>query len=676
MPLYDYAHRGAYGSIMAYFVTGATGFIGRHFIGEIALHGEPIHVLVRPRAALDRLVRSMGLRASLIVPIEGDLTAPVSGVSASARELLRGKIDHFVHLGALYDLDARAGDLECANVSGTRHALDLALDLKAGCFHHVSSIAVAGRYSGVFTEHMFDEACGLEHPYFRTKHEAEALVRGNTALPWRIYRPGMVVGHSQSGEMDKIDGPYYFFKLIQKIRDKLPAWAPLVGVDGGHINLVPVDFVAAALAHLVHAPGQDGKCFHLTDPRDLRIGAVLNMFAKAAHAPTMSLRLDLSLLDALASSPAARETFGLLREPLRRVLDRLLRDFGIPDSVVSLVDYPTRFDCAEAQKLLVTAGIRVPKLEDYAWRLWDYWERQLDPQSCGVRSLSARLSGKTVLITGGSSGIGLATALKLAPSGARLLIVGRDGEKLNRAVREIEASGCEVGGYVCDIADPEACDRLIARLRAEHGHIDVLINNAGRSIRRAVEHTYDRLHDYERLMRINYFGAVRLTLGLLPGMVEHGGGHVISVSSIGAISHAARFAAYNASKAALEAFTRCAAAEYADRNVSFTVINMPLVRTPMVAPTKIYDRMHLLQPDQAAELVCEALIHRPARLTTGLGTAAQLAECLLPALNTAFMSENFKMFPESGAADGIPESAPRPTAEAAAFAALMRGIHW
>jgi NAD(P)-dependent dehydrogenase (short-subunit alcohol dehydrogenase family) len=281
-----------------------------------------------------------------------------------------------------------------------------------------------------------------------------------------------------------------------------------------------------------------------------------------------------------------------------------------------------------------------------------------------------------VLITGGSSGIGLATALKLAPSGARLLIVGRDGDKLNRAAREIEVSGCEVEQYVCDIADPQACDRLIALLRAEHGHIDVLINNAGRSIRRAVEHTYDRLHDYERLMRINYFGAVRLTLGLLPGMVEHGGGHVISVSSIGAISHAARFAAYNASKAALEAFTRCAAAEYADRNVSFTVINMPLVRTPMVAPTKIYDRMHLLQPDQAAELVCEALIHRPARLTTGLGTAAQLVECLLPAFNTAFMSENFKMFPESGAAGGIAESGPGPTAEAAAFAALMRGIHW
>lgn len=663
---------------MAYFVTGATGFIGRHFIGEIARHGEPIHVLVRSRAALDRLVRSVGPRSELIVPIEGDLTAPLLGVSICARESLRGKIDHFVHLAALYDLDAKTGDLECSNVSGTRHALDLALDLKAGCFHHVSSIAVAGRYPGVFTEHMFDAAGELDHPYFRTKHEAEALVRGSAALPWRIYRPGMVVGHSQSGEMDKIDGPYYLFKLIQKIRDKLPPWVPLIGFEGGYINLVPVDFVAAALAHLVHAPGQDGQCFHLTNPKDLRIGAVLNVFAKAAHAPTMSLRLDPSLLDALTSSPAAHAKFGVLLQPLRRVLDRLLRDCGIPDSVVSLLDYPTRFDCAEAQKLLVTAGIRVPELEEYAWRLWDHWERHLDPQLLGMRHLNARLRGKTVLITGGSSGIGLATALKLAPCGARLLIVGRDGDKLKRAAGEIEALGGQAGRYACDIADPQSCDRLIAQLRAEHGHIDVLINNAGRSIRRAVEHTYDRLHDYERLMRINYFAAVRLTLGLLPGMVEHGGGHVITMSSIGAISNAARFAAYNASKAAIEAFTRCAAAEYADRNVSFTVINMPLVRTPMVAPTKIYDRMHLLQPEQAAEIVCEALIHRPARLTTGLGTAAQLVEGLLPGFNTAFMSENFRMFPESAAARGIPESAPefQPTAEATAFAALLRSIHW
>ncbi len=668
---------------MAYFVTGATGFIGRHFLGEIAARGVPIYVLLRPasHAAFERLVQGLGSRGSLLVPVAGDLTAPLLGLEVSERERLHGKIDHFFHLGALYDLAAEAEALESSNVAGTRHALDLAQQLKAGCFHFISSIAIAGRFRGSFTEQMFAEAGELDHPYFRTKHQAEALVRGS-AIAWRIYRPGMVVGHSVTGAMDKIDGPYYLFKLIQKIRDRLPAWVPLIGFEGGHINIVPVDFVAAALAHLAHAPGYDGKCFHLTDPADRRIGSLLNVFAKAAHAPTMNLRIESGLLEAIAPQPggpdlaAALGQFGTLRQPLRRLLIRVLREFGIPESVVALLDYPTQFDNAEAQRVLVAAGIQIPKLEDYAWRLWDYWERCLDPELFNEKNLRARVRGKTVLITGGSSGIGLATALRLAPTGARLLIVGRDAEKLARAARVVEAQGGTVGCYACDIADPDACDRLIARLLTEHGHIDLLINNAGRSIRRAVEHTYDRLHDYERLMRLNYFAAVRLTLGLLPAMVEHGGGQVICISSIGVITNAARFAGYNASKAALEAFTRCAAAEYADRHVSFSVINMPLVRTPMVAPTKIYDHLQLLRPEQAADMICDTIIRRPVRLTTGLGTLAQLIEALLPGFNTAFMSENFKMFPESEAAGGAHETEVQPAAEAAALTALMRGAHW
>ena len=199
-----------------------------------------------------------------------------------------------------------------------------------------------------------------------------------------------------------------------------------------------------------------------------------------------------------------------------------------------------------------------------------------------------------------------------------------------------------------------------------------MINNAGRSIRRAIERTYDRFHDYERVMRVNYFAAVRLTLGLLPSMIQHGCGHVINISSISAITNAPRFAAYNASKAALEAFTRCAAAEYNGRNVFFTVINLPLVRTPMVAPTKVYDHVRLMQPDQAADLVCEAIVRRPARLASGLGTLAQLVEALLPQLNTAFMSENFRMFPETEAAVGSPTP---PSPETAALWSLMRGVH-
>jgi NAD(P)-dependent dehydrogenase (short-subunit alcohol dehydrogenase family) len=169
---------------------------------------------------------------------------------------------------------------------------------------------------------------------------------------------------------------------------------------------------------------------------------------------------------------------------------------------------------------------------------------------------------------------------------------------------------------------------------------------------------------------------VRVTLGLLPAMVARGSGHVISISSIGVLSNAPRFAGYNASKAALEAFTRCAGAEYCDRGVKFTVINMPLVRTPMVAPTKMYDHFALWQPEQAADLVCEAIIHKPQRLATRLGHFAQIMGLVAPRISELLMNEGFRMFPESEAAGAPPGSEQHVSPEKVAFAALMRGIHW
>src|SRR5207253_6862367 len=172
-------------------------------------------------------------------------------------------------------------------IQGTRYAVEFAEAVNAGTFHHVSSIAAAGLYDGTFFEDMFEEAENLDHPYFRTKHDSEGVVRRECKRPWRIYRPAIVVGHSQTGEIDKIDGPYYFFKLIQKMRQMLPPWVPTIGIEGGRINIVPVDFVADALDFLAHKKGLDGKCFHLTDPDPHRIGEVLNIFARAAHAPQM-----------------------------------------------------------------------------------------------------------------------------------------------------------------------------------------------------------------------------------------------------------------------------------------------------------------------------------------------------------------------------------------------------
>ena len=661
---------------MTYFVTGGTGFIGRHVVVALASLGRPVYVLTRPgsRARLDRTVSQCGPNRPHVLPIEGDLNEPLLGLTPERLAALKGNVQHFFHLAALYDLDANAMDLERANVAGTRNALSLASELGASCFHHMSSIAVAVRFPGRFSEDMFEEAVHLDHPYFRTKHEAEGLVRANRRVPWRIYRPGMVVGHSVTGEMDKIDGPYYLFKLIQKMRSTLPPWVPLLGFQGGHVNLVPVDFVAAALVRLAHVAGEDGRCFHLTDPTDRRVGEVLNLFAQAAHAPQMSLRLEPRVLEAATAIVASVTNSSL---PVARIVDHVLHDLGIPRAIVELLDYPTVFDASHTQALLAASDVRLPNLEDYTCRLWDYWERCLDPELHAARNLKAAVGGKTVLVTGGSSGIGRATALKLAQAGAKVLIVARDPLKLAQVRAEAEELGWRLTTYACDLADSAECERFLTRLRTEHGHVDILINNAGRSIRRAIDNSYGRMHDYERLMQINYFAAVRVTLGLLPAMVERGAGTVVVVSSIGVLTNAARFAGYNASKAALEAFARCAAGEYNSRGVRFSIVNLPLVRTPMVAPTRIFEQFPLIEPEQAADMVCSAIVHRSERLATRLGILAQFVELLMPSLNRAIMSEAFRIFPESAAARGLEASeATEPeTPELAACASLMRVVH-
>ncbi len=660
---------------MPYFITGGTGFIGRHLVKQLLPRGERVYVLVRAgsRARFERLARDCADRGGLLSLIEGDLGAPGLGVSAADRDALLGRITHFFHLGALYDLSAQDAELTRSNVAGTQHALEFAHEARAGCFHFMSSIAAAGRFPGVFTEEMFEQAGALDHPYFRTKHDAEALVRAACRVPWRIYRPGMVVGDSHTGEMDKIDGPYYLFKLIQRVRDALPRWTPLIGAEGGYANIVPVDFVAAALDHLAHVPGEDGRCFHLTDPHNHRVGEAINLFAAAAHAPTLRLRVDSHLSDALAASVRMpREALA----PLRRALDALLAEAGIPPALVRLFNQPTVFTAERAQSLLEPAGIRVPPLADYAWRLWDFWERRLDPELNPAARLRRAVDGKTILVTGGSSGIGRATALKLAAAGARIVLVARDADKLEQARSQILAGGGCARIYSCDLAEPAACAELLVRLAAEQPPIDILINNAGRSIRRGIDATYERFHDYERLMRINYFGAVRLTLGLLPSMAARGAGHIISISSLGVLTNASRFAAYNASKAALEAFTRCAAGEFADRGVRFTVVNLPLVRTPMSAPTKIYDAFKLLEPEQAAEMVCDAVVRRPERVTTGLGTLAHVVEALAPRVNRAVMSESYRMYPDSRAAGGPAGQDDEMSRDARRLSAVLRDLHF
>ena len=308
---------------------------------------------------------------------------------------------------------------------------------------------------------------------------------------------------------------------------------PIVGVEGGRINLVPVDFVAAALDHLAHPEEGDGRCYHLTDPEPYRVGDVFGLFLNAAHAPRPAMRINAALFNLV---PAAVVQGLWALTPVRRIAKASMNDLGLPPDIFTFLNYPTRFDSREAERLLRPTGITVPRLENYAWRLWDYWERHLNSDLHVDRSLRGKVADRVVVITGGSP----------------------------------------------------------------------------------------------------------------------------------------HFSAYVASKAALEAWTRCAAAEYLDRGIAFTTVNMPLTRTPMIAPTKFYNSIPALTPEEAADLVGKSIVERHA---TRLGIFGQVVGALAPHLGQIINNTMFRMFPDLATAQGskVPQE---PTADQAAVTQLMRGLHF
>jgi thioester reductase-like protein len=667
---------------MAYFVTGATGFIGRRLVERLLENRQgKIHVLVREgsKGRLDDLVERWGVvagpaAADRVVPVFGDLRRPLLGVEQGQIDELHGKITHFFHLAAVYDMTAPAQRNTAVNVGGTTHAVELARALEAKHLHHVSSIAVAGQYRGTFDEEMFEEGQRLPSPYHRTKFESERIVREQPYVPWRVYRPGIVVGDSRTGEMDKVDGPYYFFKAIERVRHLLPEWVPLVGLDLGCTNIVPVDWVAGALEHIAHEPDADGRAFHLVDPRPQRVDELLNEIASAAHAPRFALSIDKRIVDPLPKWPLA---LAAALPPLRQVRGLALRELGIPEEVLAHVELVPRFDTSEAAHALAGTPLEAPPpWREYVPRLWDYWERELDADFGRGSTLKEALGGKHVMITGASSGIGRSTALKVAAAGGVPLLVARNVEKLEEVRAEIVASGGTAYVYAADISDVDSIERLLERVLADHRNVDMLVNNAGRSIRRSIALSYDRFHDFERTMQLNYFGAVKLIIGLLPHMRQRGSGHIVNVSSIGVQTNPPRFSAYVASKAALDAFSRVVASEVIGDGVTFTTIHMPLVRTPMIAPTKMYDAFPAISPDEAADMICEGLRSRPKQMGTRIGRFGEVAYTLSPSAVDRLLHLAYRVFPDSAASKGQREAEEHVSFEQIAMATLTRGVHW
>jgi NAD(P)-dependent dehydrogenase (short-subunit alcohol dehydrogenase family) len=657
-----------------YFVTGATGFIGRFVVERLLSRRDAqVHVLIRESSAekFEALRARFPEAADRLHAVWGDITTPGLFTGEGLKANGSG-IDHVFHLAAVYDLNMDDETADRVNNEGTRNVVNFVNALGGDVIlHHVSSIAVAGEdYNGRFTEEMFDEGQQLRHPYYRTKYESERIVREECTAAWRVYRPGVVVGSSQTGEMDKIDGPYYFFKTIQRIRDTMPRWLPLLGIEGGRVPVVPVDYVADAMVAIAHKPGLNRKAFFLIQSEQPTVGELLRILLEAAHGPDIARSFELPRLPEPVKQLASRLAERVPGNLKKRVSDAL----GVPVTTLSVAFNRAVFDDKQARAALKGTGIQCPELKDYAKKLWEYWELHLDTDVRVPRRASRKLAGKIVLITGASSGIGFITAKKCAAAGAKVLLVARTKEKLDETRRIIEKAGGEAHVYPCDLSNMDSIDAMADAVLNDFGHVDVLVNNAGRSIRRAVMESLDRFHDFERTMQLNYFGAVRLILKLLPSMTARKAGQIINISSIGVLANAARFSAYVASKSALDAFSRCLSAEVKHKNIEITAIYMPLVRTPMIAPTKIYDYVPAWSPEKAGDTVLKAILDRPKSVATVLGTAASISYALWPKVNDFILNKGFQLFPSSSAAKGVREQ--KPTLEQVVFANVLRGEHW
>jgi short-subunit dehydrogenase len=273
--------------------------------------------------------------------------------------------------------------------------------------------------------------------------------------------------------------------------------------------------------------------------------------------------------------------------------------------------------------------------------------------------VTAALAGRTVLVSGASSGIGRAVALKAADAGAHVVLVARSADRLRCLEAEIRRRGGRARSYAVDLSSTASTNELLSQLAAAGVVVDVLVNNAGRSIRRSIGESSDRLHDFERTMALNYFGSLRLILALLPDMRARRHGHVINVSSAGAQMSTPLFSAYVASKAALDAFTRVAASEAQVDGVCFTTVYMPLVRTPMIAPTRAYRDAPALTPEQAADLVLRPLVTHERELGMGIAKLFHLAHVAAPGALEAMLGWGHRLLAE---AEQAPDEAESPRA--------------
>ena len=615
---------------MAYVITGATGFIGRHLLEALAARGQTLYCVVRESSVgrLEEIASDLSALDSRIVPIIGDLLDANLGIERDQIDAMRGEVEHFFHLAALYDLSADSEALALSNVAGTRHALELAVEVDAGCFHHVSTVGVAGHYTGVFTEKMFEHTSALVDPFASTKYDAERIVRSQYTRPYRIYRPSIVVGHTHTGETDKADGIYHVFPLIRRLRESIPDWLPRVGIEVGNLNVVPVDFVAAAIDYLAHAKDLDGRTFHLVDPKTRRASEIVDEFCRAAGAPAFSRHVTF---------PALPQALGKLAESsdrlriVRRVSDAVLSEARIPRRLLGYLGQSTEFGTKDTEAALEGSGIACPPLETYAATVWDYWEKHYGNLAPRDPKLAAVVDGRRALIAGADGPLRRQVALALAAAGANVMLVGRERNLLESLRRGIVGAGGRASVTLGDCATRAGMRDLLDTLVRRHGGVDVLICGGSAAIAPAdasAESVAHAAEPFADAIEEHYLAPLELTLGLLEGMRARGSGHVVLLSTV-ALSGAGQ-PSYAAAAAALDSFGSTAAAELAAAGIAITAVHLPPLDLgsgragPSDAP------LGSIAVAEASQLICDALIHRPRRTGTPLGATAELARAAAP----------------------------------------------
>tara|TARA_R110001592_G_scaffold61350_4_gene186951 strand:- start:7159 stop:9162 length:2004 start_codon:yes stop_codon:yes gene_type:complete len=638
-------------------ITGATGFLGKYLVEALLKMNQELTLLVRnpESTSIKQLVEQwQGSRnESSIKLLKFDLT--IENLVLDDHCLLKD-FDHVYHLAAIYDLSSSKSDMLNTNVEGTRRLLSrLSRDAFKGCFHFVSSIAVAGNYEGRFDELMFDEGQVHTHAYHLSKYQSEELVREQKLLndfSVRIYRPSAIVGHSITGHIDKIDGPYYLFLVISAIKRWLPSKVPLVlPKTKVTIDIVPVDYVVNSLVFISQLPENalpEGQfCFHLSDPNTPSLSDVFATVLSVSDGPSIGLSVPVDN----ASKFVFAKQFKMIRnlQAVHIIKREILKSLDIPEHIFEALMPKLDFEAQKTLSILKGQAISPPEFKLYAGGLWEYYRKNLDPEKNRLKQAKKIFNNKRILITGGSSGIGYESAKMAYSFGAKVILVARDEDKLKRCQLDIKQSGNDSGSidiFSCDLSDLESCDELVQKIKSTYGTVDILFSNAGRSIRRSISKSQGRFHDLERTMQLNYFGAARLILGLLPGMIEQGGGQVIHSSSMGTISATPRFGPYMASKIALDTLMDSMAAEFANKNIIFSVIKFPLVQTPMVAPTSEFKNSKLTSPEKAAMMFVDAVIDKSRVNIPATGKLLGLASFLSPNFITQLYSYGYQIWPD------------------------------